>query len=121
MNWELIESHIEDGFTIKTYVAPETDDPRGHFCADGDSQMGKITDDLGIIEQINDGTLQWFQVKVTASRHGIELSEEYLGACCYASCLDFIDVDGYWFDMCQEVSSEARRMVEKLEYPEKVA
>ena len=118
MNWTLIETHSADGFTIKTYTAPELDDPRDHFLVEGEAQVGLNESLYSVIEDIEAGNLAWFTVKVEASRHGIVLAEEYLGACCYESEMDFLDADGYWVDMCEEVLGEARRTIEKLEYPE---
>ena len=100
--WDLIDTQTIDGFEIKTYMAPEDDSPVGHF------------DDGEVIEGIMSGLYAWFQVKVTASKCGIELADAYLGGCCYESGIDFIECNDYWADMVKEAMTEAQRMIEEL-------
>ena len=114
MNWELIESHTQDGFTINTYVAPETDDPRDHFLVEGEAQMGLNESLYSVIEDIEQGNLAWFMVKVEASKNGIVLADEYLGGCCYQTETDFLDVDGYWTDMCETALHDAKQTLRDL-------
>ena len=113
-NWNLIDEHTRDGYTIKTYTAPETDDPRDHFLVEGNAQMGLNESLYSVVEDINAGNLAWFKVMVQASRKGMVLSYDYLGGCCYQSETEFLDIDGYWTDMCEAVLSEAKRVVKEL-------
>ena len=99
MNWELIDTREIDGFTIDTYVGPEDMEPD--------------IDDGETLEQIRQGLLEWFQVKVTASKAGIELADTYLGGCCYFDPRSFID-DDYWADMAGAVMEEATKKIEEL-------
>ena len=114
MNWNLIETHSADGYTIKTYTAPETDDPRDHFLVEGEAQMGLNESLYSVIEDIEKGNLAWFKVKVEASKNDIVLSYDYLGGCCYQSEEEFLDIDGYWTDMCEAVLSEAQQKIRDL-------
>lgn len=101
MNWELIETHTQDGFTIKTYVAPEEMNPADQF-------------DEEVVQGIRDGIYTWFTVKVEASKNGIVLADEYLGGCCYESETDFLDIDGYWADMCETALHDAKQTLKDL-------
>lgn len=113
MNWELIETHTQDGFTTKTYVAPETDDPRDHFLIDGEAQMGLNESLYSVVEDIELGNLAWFMVKIEASRRGIVLSDEYLGGCCYQSVRDFLGGMCH-VDMCLDAVSDAKQTLKDL-------
>lgn len=113
-NWELIDTHTRDWFIIRTYTSPETDDPRDHFLVEGDAQMGLNESLYSVVEDINAGNLAWFKVKVEASRGGLILAQEFLGGCCYQSEQEFLDIDGYWTDMCEAVLSEAKRVARVL-------
>ncbi len=105
---ELINTEEKDGFTIRFYACEETDSPKGHF-ASGDDKA-----DEEIIKLIRDGKLTWFCAKVTASKNGIELASDYLGACCYLSAKEFLDGDGYYSDMRETVIKEAKETIAKL-------
>lgn len=99
MNWNLIDEQDIDGFTIKTYMAPE--------------DMAPDFDDGEILQKINDGVYAWFQVKVTATKCWVELATAYLGGCCYESEMDFVG-DEYWWDMAHEAIDEAKKTIEEL-------
>jgi hypothetical protein len=97
--WELDDEQERDGFTIRTYVAPED------FAPD--------FDDGEVLQGINDGRYVWFQVKVSAWKAGVELGIAYLGGCCYESTEEFIG-DFYWEDMVEEAIAEAKKTIEEL-------
>ena len=98
--WELDDEQERDGFTIRTYVAPED------FATD--------FDDGEVLQGINDGLYVWFQVKVSAWKAGVELGTAYLGGCCYESTRDFIQEGDYWEDMVEEAIAEAKKTIEEL-------
>ena len=98
--WELDDEQERDGFTIRTYVAPEDYAPD--------------FDDGEVLQGINDGLYVWFQVKVSAWKAGVELGTAYLGGCCYESTKDFIQEGDYWGDMVEEAVAEARKTIEEL-------
>jgi len=98
--WELDDEQERDGFTIRTYVAPED------FAPD--------FDDGEVLQGINDGLYVWFQVKVSAWKAGVELGTAYLGGCCYESTKDFIQEGDYWEDMVEEAIAEAKETIKEL-------
>ena len=105
MYWETIKTETVDGFDITFSVAPEDMAP------DWDFETDEERDEL--FRKIDNGTLLWFVAKVTASKNGIELASDYLGGCCYESTDEFI-ADAYYFDMVQNVITEARDAIVKL-------
>lgn len=104
----MIHEENYEGFTIRFYVEPEDESPRGQFMNEDGS------DDEEILAKIEDGTYEWFCVKVTASKAGVELATDYLGGCCYASYEDFLTPDGYAADMRATVVEEARKTLAAL-------
>lgn len=98
--WELDDEQERDGFTIRTYVAPEDYAPD--------------FDDGEVLQGINDGLYVWFQVKVSAWKAGVELGDAYLGGCCYESTKDFIQEGDYWEDMVEEAIAEAKETIREL-------
>ena len=103
MHWELIHAEEKDGFVIRFYAAPETQSPDRDFDDDGETAAA-----------IREGRLEWFIAKVTASRNDIELAEDYLGCCAYASVMDFIRDDDYFADMRRQVIEDARAAIQRL-------
>lgn len=103
MHYELIHEEEREGFTIRFYAAPEDTDPRD--CFDVDLEEA--------VEGIQSGRYDWFMAKVTASKAGVELGADYLGACCYPSARDFIR-DAYYEDMVAEAISQARHSISDL-------
>ena len=103
-HWELINTETRDGFTIHAYAAPEDTNPNDQFDDNGETA-----------EAISNGTYEWFMVKVTASKAGVELAEDYLGGCCYKNISDFIsEPDGYYADMIIGVTDEANDKIAEL-------
>lgn len=98
--WEPIDEQEREGFTIRTYVAPEDYAPD--------------FDDGEVLQGIRDGIYQWFQVKVSAWKAGVELGEAYLGGCCYESTDEFINESYYWGDLADEAIAEAKKTIEEL-------
>lgn len=103
--FETIKTDTVEGFDITFAVAPEDSAP------DWDFETVEERDEL--LRKIENGDLDWFVARVTASKNGIELASDYLGGCCYESVDEFID-DGYYFDMVQNVITEARETITEL-------
>jgi hypothetical protein len=97
MNWQHIHDEDFAGFRIDVYAGPEDTDPRDLFDVDADE----------VCRDINEGRLEWFVAKVTASREGVTMGEDYLGGCCYESVRDFLQ-DGYYTDMVDRAVADAR-------------
>lgn len=112
-NWELIDTHTRDWFIIRTYTSPETDDPRDHFLTEGEAQMGLNESLYSVVEDIEQGNLAWFTVKVEASKNGIVLADEYLGGCCYQSVRDFLGGMCH-VDMCLDAVTDAKQTLKDL-------
>lgn len=108
MHWELHHTEQHEGFVIKLYTAPEEDSPKDYF-ASGDAAA-----DAEILRNIEEGLYEWFVVKVTASKAGIELGEDYLGGCCYSSVAGFMTPGGYWPDMRSQVIESAKAKLIEL-------
>lgn len=99
--WQEIAEQKLDGFIIRTYVAPEDIDPAMEF------------DCPELVEDINSGAMEWFQVKITASKCGVELGSDSMGCCCYKKFDDFLGCE-YWSDMVETAITEAREIIEEL-------
>lgn len=95
-----IHQEEKEGFVIKTYATPEENEPD--------------FDDQEVLDQIKDGSLEWFMVRVTASKQGIELGTEYLGGCCYKTWQDFIKAGNYYSDMVDAAIKEAKETIINL-------
>lgn len=108
MQHDLRHEETIDGFTIRFYREDEDESPRGQF------QNEDGSDDEDTIRKIDNGTYDWFCVKVTASKEGIQLASDYLGGCCYESFEDFLTPDGYAADMRADIIAEAKRVLAQL-------
>lgn len=101
----LIDTRTIGPFTVKTYALPEDVSPKGMF-SDDEIEF--------ILSGIESGNLLWFCAKVTAEFEDIELASEYLGGCCYTSCADFVESDGYHGDMVREAVSQAEKRLREI-------
>jgi len=108
VNQELIHLEEREGFTIHCYAQEEDISPEGHFASGDDAA------DAEIIRKIANADLAWFCAHVTASKEGIVLGSDYLGACCYKSTQDFITSNDYYADMVEEVIQQAKTTLKKL-------
>jgi hypothetical protein len=106
-HYELIHEEQAEGFTIRFYATPEDTHPRDCF----DDSVDDIAE---ICRKIDDGYYYWFTAKVTASKHGIELASDYLGANLYENVCDFVSEHDYYPDMRARVISEARETIHIL-------
>jgi hypothetical protein len=99
--WQLIDSRDVKGFTINTYVEPETYDPANDI------------KDEGVLDDIYEYRMEWFRVMVTANKANVELAEAHLGGCCYITHQSFIGCFD-WTDMVETAITEARQVIEEL-------
>ena len=100
---QTIHTFTKDGFDIRFAVIPELTHPNDHFDDDGETARA-----------IDAGDYEWFIAFVSASKNGVELADEYLGGCCYASFSDFMD-DGYFEDMVSTAIDTAKQNIEALQ------
>jgi hypothetical protein len=103
--WEHIYTEIIDDFEIQTHITSEDTNPRDSF---DDSMLTEV------FEGIKSGRYEWFMVRVTAHKAGVELGSDYLGGCLYESYKQFIDDNDYYADMCERVIDEAKATIKKL-------
>jgi hypothetical protein len=99
-NWELMHTETRDGFEIRLHITPETDDPEGCFASGDDAA------DAELCARIRSGDLMWFIARVTVSKAGVELGDDYLGACCYDNIDEFVAGD-YYPDMVEAARERA--------------
>jgi hypothetical protein len=106
-HYELIHSEEYKGFDINFYATHEDMHPSDCF--------GDLVENIDeYCQKINDGEYVWFVAKVTASKHGIELADDYLGGCLYDSAKAFVTEDGYYADMRETVVKEAVENIQLL-------
>lgn len=102
-----IYSTTQEGFDIDFYALEES-------LTLEDTFDDSVTDLEELAEHINSGELVYFCAKVTASKNGIELASDYLGACCYKSYMQFVEYNDYFADMVNTVVGEAEEAINKL-------
>ena len=84
----LIHTETVAGFDIAFYALSEDISPKETF-----------EDWQEVVEKVNSSEWVYFCAKVTASKNGIELADDYLGCCCYASYEQFVLDGDYYADM----------------------
>lgn len=107
MYQELIHEEESSGFTIRFYACEEYLHPSDSF----DDTCHDIAD---ICDKIDRGIYVWFCAKVTASKADVELASDYLGACLYESCKQFVTDNDYYADMKTRVIEEAKQTIHIL-------
>lgn len=107
VNYEHMKGYDEvvDGFAISWHITSCEENPRDHFCSDNPA------DDEDIFQKIENGALEWFDVKCEASKAGVVLGSDYLGACCYESFKAFHDAQDYARDMVAAAIADARQSI----------
>ena len=93
-----------DGFTIIVDTTHEDIHPRDCF----------ETDDVAeICRKIDDGTYEWFMLRVRVLVEGLELSSEYLGGCLYEDAREVL-TDGTAEDQIHSALTAAKKQVYRL-------
>jgi len=105
--YEIIHTEDTQGFHIVVSVTPEDVHPRDLF----DYEKEELQE---LCRKIDDGIYVYFAVRVDAYKNGILLGSDFLGACLYESCSDFIKESGYYSDMVDEAVKDANRALEQL-------
>lgn len=101
---ELARIAREDGFEVVVDITDEDLHPKECF----------ETDDVGeICRKIDDGTYEWFMLRVRVLIDSHEMGSHYLGGCCYEDPREVL-TDGTADDCINEAIAEARRSVRAL-------
>ena len=95
-----------DGFTIIVDKTYEDINPSDLF---DDS----VCDIKQIYEDINNGQLDWFMLRVRVLVEGLELAEEYLGGCLYKDAREVL-TDGTAEDLIDQALTLAKMKVYRL-------
>lgn len=111
MHWELCHEEEREGFTIRLYAAPENDVPIADSFDASAEEIAELEDKVGR------SLLYWFVARVTASKAGIVLGEDYRGACLYDSVDAFREGGGYYPDMVDAAIGQARAKLVELAAP----
>lgn len=99
-HWDEIARFEREGFDIVVEKTYEDTHPRDHF----DEAGWNIRD---ICRKIDNGTYDWFLLRVRASVRGRVLAEEYLSACLYEDASEVLR-DGTADDLIYRALERAR-------------
>jgi len=102
--YETIAEFTRDGFDIIVDKTYEDLNPRDHF---EDDNMDEI------IRKIDNGTYEWFMLRVRVLVEGLELGSSYLGGCLYEDPNEVL-TDGVAEDFIAEAMKEAKTKVYAL-------
>jgi len=103
-HYDLIERFERDGFTVIVDKTYEDINPRDSF---EDDNMDEI------IRKIDNGTYDWFMLRVRVMVEGLELGSAYLGGCLYEDAREVLS-DGTAEDFIDEAMKEAKAQVYRL-------
>lgn len=104
--YQTIHTDTAAGFDIVVSIADE------HFKPDWDFENEEDKQDT--LRRIENGDLVYFIARVQALKNGIVLGTDYLGGCCYDSYMQFVNDSGYYADMVESATTEARATITKL-------
>ena len=102
--YDTIAEFTRDGFDIIVDKTYEDMHPRDHF---EDDNMDEI------IRKIDNGTYEWFMLRVRVLVEGLELGSAYLGGCLYEDPREIL-TDGTAEDFIAEAMVEAKSKVYRL-------
>ena len=102
--YDTIAEFTRDGFDIVVDKTWEDINPRDHF---EDDNMDEI------IRKIDNGTYEWFMLRVRVLVEGLELGSAYLGGCLYEDPREVL-TDGVAEDFIAEAMKEAKTKVYAL-------
>lgn len=102
--YDELATYERDGFTVIVDKTYEDLHPRDCFEADDIDE---------ICRKIDNGTYDWFMLRVRVMVEGLELGSSYLGGCLYADARDVL-TDGVAEDFIDEALNEAKPKVYAL-------
>ena len=104
--YDTIAEFERDGFTVIVDKTYEDINPR-------DSFDDTVTDINEILRKIDNGTYEWFMLRVRVLVEGLELGSAYLGGCLYEDAREVLS-DGTAEDFIAEAMTEAKSQVYRL-------
>jgi len=102
--YDTISEFERDGFTVIVDKTYEDFNPRDHFESDDMDE---------ILRKIDNGTYEWFMLRVRVLVEGLELGSAYLGGCLYEDPREVLS-DGTAEDFIAEAMTEAKSQVYRL-------
>jgi len=102
--YDTLAKYERDGFNVIVDKTWEDIDPRDQFDTE---------DAAEICKKINDGTYDWFMLRVRVLVEGLELGSHHVGGCCYEGAHEVL-TDGLAEDCIQEALAEAKKEVYRL-------
>ena len=102
--YDTIAEFERDGFTVIVDKTYEDFNPRDHFEDDNIDE---------ILRKIDNGTYEWFMLRVRVLVEGLELGSAYLGGCLYEDAREVLS-DGTAEDFIDEAMKEAKAQVYRL-------
>jgi hypothetical protein len=102
--YDTIAEFERDGYEIIVDKTYEDFNPRDHFEADDMDE---------IIRKIDNGTYEWFMLRVRVLVEGHELASEYLGGCLYSEPKEVL-TDGTAEDLIHTAMMDAKTQVYRL-------
>ena len=102
--YDTIAEFERDGFTVIVDKTYEDFNPRDHFESDDMDE---------ILRKIDNGTYEWFMLRVRVLVEGLELGSHYLGGCLYEDAREVLS-DGTAEDCIGEAMKEAKGQVYRM-------
>lgn len=102
--YDELATYERDGFTVIVDKTWEDLDPKQCFEADDLPEL---------YEKIDNGTYDWFMLRVRVLVEGLELADHYLGGCCYEDAKEVL-TDGTAEDCIAAALTEAKKDVYRL-------
>jgi len=102
--YDTISEFERDGFTVIVDKTYEDFNPRDHFESDDMDE---------ILRKIDNGTYEWFMLRVRVLVEGLELGSHYLGGCLYEDAREVLS-DGTAEDCIAEAMTEAKSQVYRM-------
>jgi hypothetical protein len=102
--YDELATYERDGFTVIVDKTYEDFNPRDHFESDDMDE---------ILRKIDNGTYEWFMLRVRVLVEGLELGSHYLGGCLYEDPREVLS-DGTAEDIIWEALKEAKPKVYAL-------
>jgi hypothetical protein len=104
--YDTLAEYEREGYTVIVDKSYEDMDPKDCF----DDTCFDIKE---MYEDINSGRLDWFMLRVRVLVEGLELADEYLGACLYKDAREVL-TDGTAEDLIDQAMDHAKGQVYRL-------